>query len=164
MGPRLRAHNLLGTNVLLHGQIQCKCGLSACPAGIYSHGEGSFGCSLQTIASTACQGEQNNCAGCEHGQPQARPEGFHAIENKTKQTGKRYQRAVEQHAGRFEKDRSRCRCLAVVIVMVTVAVSWLSDDGLKLQELAAGKPLQVNVTAPTPLLESTMKSMELNCH
>ena len=50
--------------------------------------------------------------------------------------------------------------LVVVIVMVTVAVSWLSDGGLKLQELAAGRPLQANVTAPMPLLESTVKSME----
>jgi hypothetical protein len=50
--------------------------------------------------------------------------------------------------------------LVVVIVMVTVAVSWFSDGGLKLQELAAGRPVQANVTAPMPLLESTVKSME----
>src|ERR1041385_862468 len=49
--------------------------------------------------------------------------------------------------------------LVVLIVIVTVAVSWLSDGGLKLQELPAGRPLQPNVTAPMPLLESTMKSM-----
>src|SRR5689334_10630813 len=48
--------------------------------------------------------------------------------------------------------------LALVIVMVTVAASWLSDDGLKLQGVLAGSPLQANVTAPTPLLASTTKS------
>ena len=50
--------------------------------------------------------------------------------------------------------------LVEVIVIVTVAVSWLSDGGLKLQEVATGRPLQANVTAPMPLLESTVKSME----
>src|SRR5262249_54869471 len=47
----------------------------------------------------------------------------------------------------------------VATVMVTVVVIWLVDGGLKLQEAPAGKPLQANITVPTPLLESTWKFM-----
>src|SRR5262245_50738263 len=41
--------------------------------------------------------------------------------------------------------------------MVTVEVIWFVDGGLKLHEAPSGKPLQLNVTVPTPVLESTWK-------
>src|SRR5205085_1926969 len=45
--------------------------------------------------------------------------------------------------------------------MVTVAVSWFSDDGLKLQLAPGGRPLQLKVMTPTPGLDSTVKSMDV---
>ena len=50
---------------------------------------------------------------------------------------------------------------ATVTVMVTCVLKVVVDEGLKAQVAPAGSPLQEKVMAPSPLLESTLKVVEV---
>src|SRR5215469_16564524 len=51
----------------------------------------------------------------------------------------------------------------VVMFMLIVSVSRLDDCGLKVQTAAAGRPLQLKLTAPSPGLESSVSPKFADC-